>query len=732
MRRQTVVMGGFLWLLGTLCWALDDPLQQPITFDQPAQTIRQLLRTLSEQTGVKLFAPNPIGREIVLVSVRQMPLKELMAHLATVTDGEWVQRPDGCYTLTRTPRVVQQRRQQDNERILEALRRTLQSKEVRELIAPLTRQQVRQRLNELKELMRTVESENPSNLFETNYPSRFYELQRSMTVGYRLTWRLVQQLGLNRLLEIPVGERRVFSNVKGAYLLPLGFSPRPLLEQYLQEIQMVHQVWNSPTEGIPAEHVREFHQRYGLVDGSWLAPMYPTSPLTQVYLIVQRLNPDAFTCSTEVTTSELGVLSIPQQTDIALFALSADEEAAVQGGSERVEWSERSRQFLETFRQLQSSCEPVALPAILDPAQTEPLSLIPTEVVRACAHKRGKSLVALLPDTVMGVATLALNGETALAQFEAHLRHDTEFIETEHVLLLKPRFSSYQWDQRTDRAALSQLLRQILQRGHMQLSDYLILSRMVRDRFRFDSLYASYLELCVPMDELWRLWDGDFQFIQSLTPQQIAALQAGRSLALKDLAPAQRQQLIRDLYSGQSRVDSPRPPADTDTIIIEADTEDDMPFIGFDLIHILYPDGLPAQTTIRLADAQEVPGIFAQCRAGVWGSFLSLRSMAACPPGKELETVQIRTNNAPLACMPGWHRPFIVEVKIGKNHAVYLPVNDLMGDLRFGDDRLIKEAKPIRSVDDLPEAFRKKLAEYRKEQQEMEELFKRYVPDPKP
>ena len=68
------------------------------------------------------------------------------------------------------------------------------------------------------------------------------ELLYPLDPSERLMARLVQQLNLRRLLEIPVGECRVFSNVRGRYLLPFGFPVQPLLEQYQREAAMLHQL----------------------------------------------------------------------------------------------------------------------------------------------------------------------------------------------------------------------------------------------------------------------------------------------------------------------------------------------------------------------------------------------------------------------------------------------------------------------------------------------------------
>jgi hypothetical protein len=62
-------------LIVALGWCLDEPLQQRVSYDKPAQTLKTLLRDLSAQTNLNLYAAPPLDAEIVLVAVQEMPLQ---------------------------------------------------------------------------------------------------------------------------------------------------------------------------------------------------------------------------------------------------------------------------------------------------------------------------------------------------------------------------------------------------------------------------------------------------------------------------------------------------------------------------------------------------------------------------------------------------------------------------------------------------------------------------------
>lgn len=724
-RLRWLKVSACLCMLFTMVgYAHNDPLMQSITYDQPAQTVKQLLDTLSRQTGVRLFAPSPIDSEIVLVIVREMPLKELMDHLATVTDGEWFKQPDGSYHLVRTPKIIKERRQQDDEKILQGLKRALERKDVKPLLEPLTEQQARQHRDKIKELMREIEAQDlNAPLWNTPYMGSIREQTEALLVGMRLVMRLIRQTDLRRLLEIPVGERRVFSNVRGRFLLPLGFSVEPLLQQYAREHQLVYELWTHPTEGLDHEQIERFNRRYGYPIWDYGLRQKPlSSPPTRVYLAVYRQSPDNFECTVTVATEDLkqsfggyasqwslwASLEEEQQPDTPAQPPKPTETPAQP--AERVEWSERSRQFIEAYRATERTVEPTPLPEILDPARTEPLSLIPSDVLRTFASKKGKGVVALLLDGAhIWWFSRAVAGRNELKPFlERLFRYDYDLRETESLLLLKPRLSSYAWGQRVDRRALSDWLRRILQRGYPRLEDYLSLHRIVARQGSWGGLETLYFRLMFG-EGFWWLYRADMRFMQSLTATQIAQLGAGQELPLSAFSPAQREQLTRDIYFGNVRL----------TAWLEGEEEQ----FPADLVHVFYPDGLPSDAIIKLERSDPELGVFTERKAGVWSGFRGLMQIAAELHWGQSERSESwmdeystryfrerveRYQSRPL--MPARRQPFILEVRLSERRSVRLPFD---GGWDFGNYELLNDGKPA-TLDALPKELKEKLEEYKK------------------
>jgi hypothetical protein len=749
-------MALMLGWLGALAHNPDDPLHQRIHYDQPARTVKQLLADLSRQTGITLFAPSPLDTEIVLVSVQEMPLKTLMEHLATVTDGEWVKQPNGSYHLIRSPKLARECRERDDAQLLQGLKRAVAKKEIERLAEPLTEAQVRQIFQQIKRQMQEIESQEISNLWEHPLIASLQEQVGQLDVGRRLIIRLVRRLDLRRLLAIPVGERRVFSNVRGRYLEPFGFEVGSLLAAYQREARWVYQVWTHPLDGFDEEWVKRFNERYGYVielDYQWRREPSQV-PLTRLYLEVRRIDPDCFIFATVLVSEDLkqsvrGYLSWyefseQEERDEADRSASGkpSQSQASQQSVVRVAWSELSRQFMEAYRAIERATEPVAFPDVLDPAKVEPLSLVPSDVLRTYARQKGKPLIAILPDGLGMCLFLPARGHHTLQVYlEWFRRRNMEWQEREEVLLFKPRWSSYWWGHRVDRLALSRWLRQLHQRGYPKLEDSLAMFQMYEHAGFEDTMFYVYGQVLI-------FPDGDLnnnqRFLNRLSAKQLDYLRAGGQLTLRELSPVQREMLLHDVYFGSSTIEKVYSISDLAAIRSEAERERlaaaERKSLEISLPHVLYPDGLPADLTIQINRTHpnmfdpydlspdtigslsiEEVGVFTARRAGVWYGFCSVKGLASEISSAEnlpselgadyTRYIPERVNHYktnPL--LPVRRTPFRLEVRLGGRYAVYFPSGD---DWPLYDYEPLNEGKPA-TLDKLPDALKAEMEKWLK------------------
>jgi hypothetical protein len=130
----------------------------------------------------------------------------------------------------------------------------LASEKFRRLVEPLTREEMVERMERLRKQLREIATE------EREYESlwRFHNNLRAqewepLDPQRRLLCRIVQQIDLQALVDIPLWERRVFSNMSGRYLLPLRVNLAPLLQQWLKEREIFRAVITDPRYQFPRD-----------------------------------------------------------------------------------------------------------------------------------------------------------------------------------------------------------------------------------------------------------------------------------------------------------------------------------------------------------------------------------------------------------------------------------------------------------------------------------------------
>jgi hypothetical protein len=77
---------------------------------------------------------------------------------------------------------------------------------------------------------------------------------------------------------------------------------------------------------------------------------------------------------------------------------------------------------MEAYRAIRRATEPVAFPDVLDPAKVEPLSLVPSDVLRTYARQKGKPLIALIPDGLGMCLFLPARGHHTLQVYQEWFR----------------------------------------------------------------------------------------------------------------------------------------------------------------------------------------------------------------------------------------------------------------------------------------------------------------------
>ncbi len=199
-----------------------------------------------------------------------------------------------------------------------------------------------------------------------------------------------------------------------------------------------------------------------------------------------------------------------------------------------------------------------------------------------------------------------------------------------------------------------------------------------------------------------------FQFVRALTPEQLTQLQAGKTLTVADLKPPQRALLNHEIYEVGILIDLEH----------EGATRAGPSERLCQLPHAFYPDGLPPDTTLKLASGDSSLGLFTERKLGVWGVCRSLDNIAS--EMQIVESFQSEESDAALpeyaqeikaryaqALMPARFQLFTLEVRPAARRRIDLPMERWRG---FGDHEPLTNTSAA-PLDKLPADFKQKLEE---------------------
>lgn len=118
--RLSILLAAFV-----ACGALAQDVDPKVTFSSKAGSVVKVVDALAKQTGAKIAASPSIANEIVLVSVKDVPLDSLLAKLADVVSGKWELAGDGIRYLKYSDDVFRRRSREAQDRRAAALKKDI-------------------------------------------------------------------------------------------------------------------------------------------------------------------------------------------------------------------------------------------------------------------------------------------------------------------------------------------------------------------------------------------------------------------------------------------------------------------------------------------------------------------------------------------------------------------------------------------------------------------------------
>jgi hypothetical protein len=98
---------------------------QKVTFAMTAGTIDKVIDALAKKTGTKIAASPAISKEVLFVSVTDVPYETLLGKIADVVSGEWREGSDGIRYLNYDDSLFRKRSKEANDQRAEIARKDL-------------------------------------------------------------------------------------------------------------------------------------------------------------------------------------------------------------------------------------------------------------------------------------------------------------------------------------------------------------------------------------------------------------------------------------------------------------------------------------------------------------------------------------------------------------------------------------------------------------------------------
>jgi len=558
---KSILFFGFAVISTT---AFGQDLSKKVTFQEMATPAPRLVADLAKAAGVKLTADPEMAREVLLISVNDVALSDLMMKIAKVSSGRWARTNTG-YDLE-PDRAAREKQARDELQLrLNQIKNATEPDPAEPAHAPPT--------DKPKAGEKPAPSQPPPPPKKAEEGTPDSDEDESEARLSDVVMRLINPMAIATL---PEGERLVFSSNPTPMQLPLGDLPSGFMSDFIKrhnveaeadrkELEKIIKEARNPEEAESYRAATEFTAKpmnvppaklLVLVEAGTSSGLWSNGSSGRVSIEIQLFDQSghmqysetagAFDFELTRDSSEEDDAPSPSPkkpsgAPIVFTPISKDILKATSGGTPFLELSKLSP---ETRSRLQH-------PEVFDP-----LSFAYSDALVSAAHDKDENLVADLPDS-LGTYPIS---STALKSGE-YLEQVTK---AQKVLIMQevggwmeisPNYPLASRAQRLDRQALSDLINTSTQKGTLSLDD--MAQYAVRnDEPGLDSVGGLYFELFAPQ-LMFRgfmgrnAWDM-LRFYGVLDPSHKDSLRSDGKLSVADLSPAEFA-LLRQMTFGTDR-----------------------------------------------------------------------------------------------------------------------------------------------------------------------------------
>jgi hypothetical protein len=567
----------------------------PVAFRATAMPAGRLIPRLGEQAGVKLTCAPELASDVLLLSVKDRPLSEVMGKLAEAGSAEWM--PDGNgFKYTRTPALAARLRREEVAEVEAGLRKRL--KPVYDSLAVQLTLARAQEAILARRMLRAerVDSDRPG--FRKKWEARERRLQEldALNPVYRLIGRCLQDVGIPRIAAMGYGERLVFSTHPTAAQKALARRSAVAASLYPEE----EALWNTARKqalarpaGKPAGAGQPAEEEGDADDGSqdesqdgW-APRFgdqcslwqhganrfrseaPLGPPARIVLTLERGWHTTFSLKLLVLDSRNRQIVELQGGDFlrsdeprGRYAEASEKAAKTATALPPVVLSPMTRLLWQESKNPRSPEDLPVKPALdtkvvewlTHPEENEPLSLYASDGFLSAAAADSVNLAACLSDEMAEISPDWESGRATIQEFlsDAQSGADTQVEVSGGWMVARPNRPLRDLARRMDRRALGEALRSVAREGRLTLDTY---AAFLATNFRQarDHLFSAPVRILTLGEHVPTAGSGSLlELYGSLSPVQRSRLLAGGQVSLRELRGAARRTALRVLYNSHS------------------------------------------------------------------------------------------------------------------------------------------------------------------------------------
>jgi hypothetical protein len=547
-------------LTGSLAMGQATGLDAPVTWSHSGAPADRLLAELGKHVGAGLWTTPQTAGDVLVVRFKDLPLTDVMRHIARTTGAEWREEPTGWRLMRGT----------DAMRALELLELQRRTDEVRAAIEHIAQQEAEappfQAAEEAARQQR--QREEIARAVSGGLGFALTSTAETRTPGRQAAIDLLKNLDPTRLGGILPGQRLVFATAPTRMQLPLGPGSQPILERFMREqLEFQNALGGNAVQVVSGNIPR----RIPIPTAG-----DPRKGLGKAYLVASRIR-DILTIELRVLDRDGGLISF---TPISL-GLRSPAPAEKPAGATPAKLSPISVEFLRAFRLPTQPGGPRTMVSVssstvqgfsitlggetftpapisddlrrraMRPDLFEPLAMGPGEALTNWAEARDHQLVALLPDALASASGSLASESATVESFldQAGVRQLVVMEESDGATLVSPRYPVTSMRQRVPRLPLARLIDAATQKGTMSLNDVAAYAAAYPTAYHGGATLDTVLLSLAghPLDPWTSRWNM-LRLFASLTPAQKHALGSEQGLVIGNLSQAQIAMLAGMVY----------------------------------------------------------------------------------------------------------------------------------------------------------------------------------------